>query len=89
MAYMDRRTSSWDYLKLIRDPSYRPAGLYVRSFEQILYGISASPTHMGVSQLSIRSLYRNSWLAVKKLRLSYHNPKTILFTVYPYYGNLN
>ena len=26
------------------------------------------------------------WVAV---RLSYHNPKTILFTIYPYNGNLS
>ena len=29
------------------------------------------------------------WVAVKELDLSYHNPKTILFTIYPSYGNLN
>ena len=28
------------------------------------------------------------WVAVKELKLSYHNSDTILFTVYPYYGNL-
>ena len=29
------------------------------------------------------------WVAVKKLKLSCHNPETILCGVYPYYGNLN
>ena len=29
------------------------------------------------------------WVAVKELKLSYHNPKTILFTIYPYYGSIN
>ena len=29
------------------------------------------------------------WVAVKELKLSYHSPETILFAVYPYYGNLN
>ena len=28
-------------------------------------------------------------LVVKELNLSYHNPETILFGTYPYYGNLN
>ena len=27
------------------------------------------------------------WVAVKELKLSCHNPATIAFTVYPYYGN--
>ena len=27
--------------------------------------------------------------AVKELKLSYHNPETILFTTYPYHGNFN
>ena len=29
------------------------------------------------------------WVAVKEFKLSYHNYKTILFTIYPYCGNLN
>ena len=29
------------------------------------------------------------WVAVKELKLSYHNPKTMLFTIYAYYGNGN
>ena len=37
---------------------------------------------VGVSQPVI-------WVAVKKLKLSYHNPKAILFTIYAYCGNLN
>ena len=28
------------------------------------------------------------WVAVKKLRLRYYCKETLLFTVYPYYGNL-
>ena len=28
------------------------------------------------------------WGAVKELKVSYHNPKTILFTIDPYYGHL-
>ena len=28
------------------------------------------------------------WVAVKELKLSYHNPEAILVTIYPYYGNL-
>ena len=27
--------------------------------------------------------------AVKELKVSYHNPETVVFTVYPNYGNLN
>ena len=27
-------------------------------------------------------------VAVTELKLNHHNPKTILFTMYPYYGNL-
>ena len=30
-----------------------------------------------------------NWAAVKELSLSYHNPKTMLFTIYTSYGNLN
>ena len=29
------------------------------------------------------------WVAVQELKLSYHDPETILFTIYPYYGNLH
>ena len=29
------------------------------------------------------------WVVVKELKLSYYNPSTISFTIYPYYGNLN
>ena len=29
------------------------------------------------------------WVAGKKLNLSYHNSKTILFPICPYYGNLH
>ena len=28
-------------------------------------------------------------VAVKESNLSYHNPDTMLFTIHPYYGNLN
>ena len=31
----------------------------------------------------------NEGVAVKELDLRYHNPKTIIFTIYPYYDNLN
>ena len=27
------------------------------------------------------------WVAVKELKLSYHNPETILFAAYPSYGD--
>ena len=29
------------------------------------------------------------WVAAKELKLSYHNPETMLLTTYPYCGNLN
>ena len=29
-----------------------------------------------------------AWVAVKELKLSYHNPETILLTMHPEYGNL-
>ena len=29
------------------------------------------------------------WVAVQELKLSYHNPETILFTIYPDFGSLN
>ena len=49
------------------------------------------------SALFLRSPPRDSnqhprpdyWAAVKELNLSCHNPETILFPIYPYYGNLN
>ena len=31
---------------------------------------------------------RIKWVAVKEFKLSCHNSKTILFTIYPYYGQL-
>ena len=31
----------------------------------------------------------HGWVAVKELKLRYHNPKTILFTMFPCYGNLS
>ena len=34
-------------------------------------------------------VYTLSWVAVKEFRLSYQNPEAILFTTYPYYGNLD
>ena len=27
------------------------------------------------------------WVAVKELKLNSHSPETILFAIYPYYGN--
>ena len=46
-----------------------------------------------VLQLVIRgkpeSRRHNAWVAVKELNLSYQNSKTMLFTLYPYYGDLN
>ena len=30
-----------------------------------------------------------NWVAVKDLKLSYHNSKAMLFALYPYCGNLN
>ena len=41
------------------------------------------------SPQSNRRLQRASWVRVKELNLSYHNEETILFTIDPYYGNLN
>ena len=29
-----------------------------------------------------------NWVAVQELTLSYQNPESILFTIYPCYGNL-
>ena len=29
------------------------------------------------------------WVAVQEVKLSYHNPETILCTRYPYFGNLD
>ena len=37
-------------------------------------------------QLAVRQaddIYVRSWVAVKELHVSYHNPETTLFTVYP------
>ena len=30
----------------------------------------------------------NAWVAIEELKLTYHNSGTILFTTYPYYGNV-
>ena len=30
-----------------------------------------------------------NWVAVRELKLSYHDPETIVFTIHPEYGNLN
>ena len=30
----------------------------------------------------------SGWVAVKEFELGYRNPDTMLFTTYPYYGNL-
>ena len=29
------------------------------------------------------------WVAVREVKLSCHNPETILFAIYPLYGDLN
>ena len=29
------------------------------------------------------------WVGIKELKLNEHNPETVLFTIYPEYGNLN
>ena len=29
------------------------------------------------------------WVAVKELNLMYHDPETMLYIIYPSYGNLN
>ena len=39
------------------------------------------------TQESSQELERN-WVAAKELKLSYHNPETISFTIYQQYGNL-
>ena len=33
--------------------------------------------------------FYSNWAAVQELKSSHHNPETMLFTIYPYYGNLN
>ena len=41
-------------------------------------------------QLLINTLYADPyWVIVKGFNLSYQNRETILFTIDPYYGNLN
>ena len=39
-----------------------------------------------ISEYVILTLH---WVAVKEIRLSYHNSQTMLLTIYPYSGNLN
>ena len=46
-------------------------------------GIGASRLHRAIR------VKDNFWVAVKELKLNYHNSETALFTIYPYYGNLN
>ena len=45
-----------------------------------------SRCHFGVMLCVSVGLILGS-LAVKELKLSYHNPETISFTIYPNYGN--
>ena len=33
-------------------------------------------------------LHTFGWVAFEELKLSYHNPETILLAVYPYHSNL-
>ena len=37
---------------------------------------------------SFRNSRRALWVALQELKLSYHNPETRLFAIYPSYGNL-
>ena len=39
--------------------------------------------------LKMLQAFPNLSVAVKELKLSYHNSDIILFTIYAYYGNLN
>ena len=42
----------------------------------------------GNPHLDPKEKHAHYWVAVKELELSYHNPETRLFTIYPEYGNL-
>ena len=41
-----------------------------------------------LSDETARTFLRPCGVAVKELKLSYHNSEIVLLTMYPYYGNL-
>ena len=43
---------------------------------------------LAVGAQSSRLNLLDFWLAVQELKLSYHNSDTMLYTIWPYYGNL-
>ena len=55
----------------------------VGDFRWVLYDLLPP----GVLSAEAPSL--ETWVAVKELKLSYHNPETMLFSIYPFYGSLN
>ena len=59
----------------------------------IIYHIRIPMFMQSVGALPLGSLgsgpTAQDWVAVKELKLSCHDSKTRLFTIYPYYGNLN
>ena len=52
-------------------------------------GISRQQSLLCPEHMTFGLTHRSYWLAVKELRLSYHNSETVLFTKYPYSGNVN
>ena len=58
---------------------------FIGSFSDLIQVDFALGGMIGTSRLQFGQ-YR---VAVKELKLSYHNPETILFTIYPYCGSLN
>ena len=51
-------------------------------------GVEGGPTP-GDHSIYFGSRDAKYWVAVKELRFNSHSPETVLFTIYPQYGNLN
>ena len=61
------------------EPRSRMTYASVRSFSWVGVGRRSCPNSLASTVV---------WIAVKEFSVSYHNSKTILFTIYPEYGNL-
>ena len=57
--------------------------LVIEELSELLLLVALLDNVVDVLELNV------SWTAVKELKLSYHNLKTISFTIYPCYGNLS
>ena len=63
-------------------PKIQPCASFVSSHEGLRGSVQSSHAWPAPSTA-------HNWVAVKERKLSYHNPETILITIYPYHGTLN